>query len=395
MIDTSVDGDPSSIRTAAAFLDQTLETQADDAGDDAASARSKARWSWAGYSGDEYAHIARECVAAADDVAGRLRKGGDKLRACAGKIERMQDRMRERRQRARGGGLTVTGTVIAAPAAATSPGSRPSGGTSQELQDWEQRDAAFDLAVEKIELYNELAEEVTRDWDSFDQWMESSLRPFVAELQGESSSSLLVDLLGKSPAAFTGFTIDLRTRALKQYATDARAEGARLRREAAEARRARRSGNPARAAAGRAVDVPGNRAAARGLDAVAEGAERVVRHLPVVGALATLGFAGSEIAGGASPSSVIAGELGGLAGGALGAAAVVGGAAVLGVGAPVIAVAAGAAIVGVGVGMAAEYAWDNWVPEDTREAIDEGLRDFGNGVKDAAGDAWDAVSFWD
>ncbi|MFJ2755768.1 hypothetical protein ACIO3S_09230 [Nocardioides sp. NPDC087217] len=72
------------------------------------------------------------------------------------------------------------------------------------------------------------------------------------------------------------------------------------------------------------------------------------------------------------------------AGGALGAAAVVGGAALIGVGAPVIAVAAGAAVVGVGVGLAAEYAYENWVSDETREKIDDGLEAVG-----------DAITFWD
>lgn len=67
-----------------------------------------------------------------------------------------------------------------------------------------------------------------------------------------------------------------------------------------------------------------------------------------------------------------------------GAAAVVGGAALIGVGAPVIAVAAGAAVVGVGVGLAAEYAYENWVSDETREKIDDGLEAVG-----------DAITFWD
>ncbi|MCD6639894.1 MAG: hypothetical protein LT071_08275, partial [Nocardioides sp.] len=348
MIDTEVEGSPTTIRTAATFLDQTLRTAVSDAGDDAAAARRKARYSWAGRSGDEYGHIARECVAAADDSADRLRKGGDKLRACAGQLERMTERLGERRSRAIAGGLTVTGTVIAAPPAAVSPGARPpADATPQEVEGWEQRDAAHAVAVDRIRLYDELADEVTRDWERFDTWMESSLTPFVAELQGQSQASVLKDLLSKSPAAFTGFAIDLHARTLAQYAKEARTEGTRLRNQADEARRARRSGNPARRAAGRGVDVPGNRAAARGLDAAAEGAERIARRLPIIGTVLTLGFAGAEIAGGASPSSVIAGEAGGVVGGVLGGAAVVGGAALLGVGAPVIAVAAGAAIVGV------------------------------------------------
>lgn len=44
--------------------------------------------------------------------------------------------------------------------------------------------------------------------------------------------------------------------------------------------------------------------------------------------------------------------------------------------------------------VAAEYAWDNWVPEDVTAAVDEGLEDFGEGVKDVASDTWGAVTPW-
>lgn len=46
--------------------------------------------------------------------------------------------------------------------------------------------------------------------------------------------------------------------------------------------------------------------------------------------------------------------------------------------------AAGAAVVGVGVGLAAEYAYENWVSDETREKIDDGLEAVG-----------DAITFWD
>jgi hypothetical protein len=60
-------------------------------------------------------------------------------------------------------------------------------------------------------------------------------------------------------------------------------------------------------------------------------------------------------------------------------------------GAPVIGVVAGVAIVGVGAGIAAEQAWDHLVPESAKEAIDNGLREFGSGVSDVD----DAITFWD
>ena len=41
-------------------------------------------------------------------------------------------------------------------------------------------------------------------------------------------------------------------------------------------------------------------------------------------------------------------------------------------------------MVGVGVGLAAEYAYENWVSDETREKIDDGLEAVG-----------DAITFWD
>ncbi len=119
-----------------------------------------------------------------------------------------------------------------------------------------------------------------------------------------------------------------------------------------------------------------------------EGSERIARRLPIVGGLLTVGLAGNDIANGDSPGQVISSEV--LATGA----GIAAGAIAVTAGAPVLAVAAVGTVAAVGVGMLAEYAWDHWVPEDVTEAIDEGLRDFGEGVKDTASDVWDAVTPW-
>ena len=395
MIDTTVDGSPSSVRRAATFLGDTLRAAVGQAGDDASSARSRALATWEGDSSAAYRSFARDLVAAADEQVDHAREAGQKFDAYAGRLERIQERMRARRGEAAGVGLVVAGQVIERPADAVAPGDLGPEPTPAQADAHAGRMADFERQKVRVDTYNRLLGEVGDDHREHGQWIEENLRGFWSTVHGPSLATVATDALGKLPSAITGFGIDLRSRTLRRYAEEARTEGARLRREAQEAKAQRRSGNPARRAAGEAVDVRGNRATARGLDALADGAERVVRRLPLVGAVATLGFAGSDIAGGASPSTVIVGELGGIAGGVLGGAAVVGGAALLGVGAPVIAVAAGAAVVGVGVGLAAEYAYENWVPDEVRDKIDQGLEDFGNGVKDVAGDVGDALTFWD
>lgn len=130
----------------------------------------------------------------------------------------------------------------------------------------------------------------------------------------------------------------------------------------------------------------GNRRAARGLDAIAGGSEQIARRLPIVGGMLTVGFDGNDIANGESPGQVISsGVL------ATGAGMVVGVAVGATLGAPLAAAAAGTAAAVIG---GVEYAWDHWVPEGVTEAIDEGLRDFGEGVKGTAGDVWHAVTPW-
>ncbi|MGY0536364.1 hypothetical protein ACW14X_02530 [Nocardioides sp. YJ-D4] len=383
-IDTHVPGKPAQVRTAADFLGKTLKSAVADAGEDSHQARSKARDGWEGESGEAYSGLSSELVKAADHQEGHLREAGQKFDAYAYKLEAVQNRMTERRTRATGGGLTLAGETITEPAPAESPGDLPAGSTPEESTAWDQKKAKFEAQNKKIELYNEIAKEVEDDNKDLQDWVDSNLKKFWSTVDGPSPLDVVIAAIKKLPPALTGLYFDTNERRLTQYANQTRGEAARLRREAAEAVRNRRSGHPGRRAAGEATDVRGNRAAARGLDALGEGAERVARRLPVIGTVASIGFAGGEIANGESPSKVIVGEAAGIAGGAAGAALVVGTAAALSVGAPVIAVAAGAAIVGVGVGLAAEYAYENWVSDETRAKIDDGLEAVG-----------DAITFWD
>ncbi len=394
MIDTTVEGSATSVRSAATYLGDTLKAAVSDAGDDVSAARSKALATWDGDAMTAYRAFSRDLVVAADEQTSHLREAGQKFDAYAGRLERLKERMATRRGEATGVGLVLSGLTIQPPADAVAPPGLGAEPTPTQADAHAGQVADFEKQLVKVQTYNRLLAEVEDDHRDHEQWIEEHLRTFWSTVHGPSAATVALDVLDKLPAAITGFGIDLRSRRLREYADHTRAEASRLREAAREAAAQRRSGHPGRRAAGDAVDVRGNRSTARALDALAEGSERVVRRLPVIGLLATLGFAGADIAGGASPSTVVVGEVGGVVGGVLGGAAVVGGAALLGVGAPVIAVAAGAAVVGIGVGLAAEYAYENWVPDDVRDKIDQGLEDFGSGVMDTASDVGDALTFW-
>ena len=97
-----------------------------------------------------------------------------------------------------------------------------------------------------------------------------------------------------------------------------------------------------------------------------------------------MAFAAQEIASGESPGKVILSAGAGMATGIAVAAIMVSSPVIL----TTIAVVGVSAAVCAGLG----YAYENWVSKETREKIDEGIRDFGNGVKDTVKGAWDGES---
>lgn len=387
MIETKLEGDPAAVRAAATWVSDTLRAKVGEAGERGTSARQRAGRDWEGAAAEAYRDVASQVIDAGDEQEEHLGRVAEKFRTYAVKLTHAQEHMADRRAEATEGGLTLAGTVIQTPPEPQRPADLPAGSTEAERTAWDAENDRFEQANDKVELYNRLLGEVEQERTTLDEWIDANLT-HIATADDPTLLSYLVKQLQKLPATAMLFTIDLRKGRLEELANHHGSEAARLRREAAEARRAQRSGNPARRAAGDAVDVRGNRQAARGLDALAEGSERIARRLPIVGGLLTVGLAGNDIANGDSPGQVISSEV--LATGA----GIAAGAIAVTAGAPVLAVAAVGTVAAVGVGMLAEYAWDHWVPEDVTEAIDEGLRDFGEGVKDTASDVWDAVTPW-
>lgn len=396
MIETRVEGSPSSVRAAATFIGETLRDGVDRAGTARDKARSTARAAWDGDSAEAYRDFTARLVKAGDEQLTDLADAAEKLRAYAGKLERMQDRMQDRRAEAHGGGLKVAGSQIQEPDPAVRPDDLPAGATPAESDAWDAKNAAFAKQNDRIELYNRLVDEVLDDWDRLEEWVTANLQDFWTRAKTPSLASLALDELKVAPATLAGLVTDLHGQQLEELAKHWEKSGADLAGAAQTALSNRRSGHPGRKAAARNFDIQGARGEATALADAAKGAKRLARGIPLIGVGLSVGLAANDIAHGESPSSVGVGEV---------AAVVAGGAAtvaLVAVGAPVIAVVGGAAIVGVGASMAATYAYEELVPQDVREAFDDGLKEFGNDVADIGRDvgggakkAWDKVSFWD
>ena len=352
MIETKLEGDPAAVRAAATWVSDTLRAKVGEAGERGTSARQRAGRDWEGAAAEAYRDVASQVIDAGDEQEEHLGRVAEKFRTYAVKLTHAQEHMADRRAEATEGGLTVAGTVIQTPPEPQRPADLPAGSTEAERTAWDAENDRFEQANDKVELYNRLLGEVEQERTTLDEWIDANLT-HIATADDPTLLSYLVKQLQKLPATAMLFTIDLRKGRLEELANH-----------------------------------HGSRQAARGLDALAEGSERIARRLPIVGGLLTVGLAGNDIANGDSPGQVISSEV--LATGA----GIAAGAIAVTAGAPVLAVAAVGTVAAVGVGMLAEYAWDHWVPEDVTEAIDEGLRDFGEGVKDTASDVWDAVTPW-
>lgn len=168
MIETKVEGSPSSVDKAAQFL-ATLKTGCDEACDDTAEARRQLMGSWEGTAADAYRDVVNKLIKAASEEAATASRAGRKFEEYSGRLEGIQNRMSDRRREASDGGLTVSGTVIQAPADAFPPAALPAGATPDVVKQWQQDDNAFQEQKKKVDLYNELAHEVMDDLVKFQQ----------------------------------------------------------------------------------------------------------------------------------------------------------------------------------------------------------------------------------
>lgn len=384
MIDTHVPGSPASVRSVAEWLSPSLKNGVDDFGDFCHGHR-VGHSGWLGESGEAYLALVDKLLRAADEQSGPASDAAEKLRAYAGQLERMQSDFADLCDEARDGGLLVVSTFIHPPRQVAE---------RMVCSSDEAEQAVADEFQQRVDLYDRLSREVGERWGELEAWVAENLDAF--ENGVTTDVPMITTILGSMAAtnkiAFDA-VVELKSQHFSETLDGLRSEAAHLRADAVRFRDALRSGNPAIRAAALEADPDGLRRSANALEDAADGLRRSpIRHLPLLGDAVSVGLAGQEIASGASPSSVIVEEVGGIVGGVAAGAAVVGGAALLGVTAPVWGTAAAVVAGGFAIGAGATWAYEEWVPQDVRESIDAGLEDAWDATTEFASDTWDDVT---
>ncbi|WP_156042484.1 hypothetical protein [Rhodococcus sp. UNC363MFTsu5.1] len=127
-IDTRVDGNPESIRAAAAWLRTSLGPMVVSAADQLYQARNTADAGWDGTAGDGFSARATVSAGKADDLATAVAHQALAFDEAAAQLQRAQDDMGEVRAAAATAGLAVVGDQIQEPGPMpVNPGSPPNG----------------------------------------------------------------------------------------------------------------------------------------------------------------------------------------------------------------------------------------------------------------------------
>ncbi|TGO05261.1 hypothetical protein [Serinibacter arcticus] len=381
-IDTDIPGDPDQIREAADWLDPTAKGAVDDATADVHMSFQGSYGHWFSLSGESYRSTLSLLVEAGDDVASLCGDVAEKLRSYAGQLERMAGHFADHRDRARTSGIPVSDKTINPPVSTV-----PYCPADEDDPRWEE----WEAHLERVETFNDIADDVGTRWGELEKWIEENLTAFIIGVPTTPASDLIAALKEGNESLLTTY-VDGTTRQWERNVLDLQNQSTDLAEAAKEFKRELRSGNPAVKAAAAAANPSGMKVDAEELADAARRLGRAGKVLPIVGPVLDVVLAGSDIAQGDSPSSVGIELVGGVAGGAL----AVGALALAGVTLPVWGTAAVVGGAALAVGWGAKWAYEEIVPQDVREAIDAGIRDTASGAWDAttdfAEDAWDATS---
>lgn len=415
-LDTKIDGNPESCRSAGNWLKNKVADGVHDAGNQLYQTRNSSNERWIGVAGDAFRQRMSECGRDTDELRDDARSAGAAIESLADDMETAQRRMQQARESAIQAGLEVTDSQIMHPGQGPgAPEPLPTDGSATDEQRNAHADAvrAQNAHAAKVAAYNRLASEVN---DARGVWE-----------RGKSTfDSVVNDLWDKRylnafnwVATFSG-SLEAR-RLFWQKGVDVwRGEAGKALRhldETTQAARASGIGNKLnfykmidaqnaqyydalKHADDAASKVPSgtlasiNQAARSGTrtalsrisPALVSGGSKVLSKVPVVGLGVTAASVGMDINNGKEPGKAVVSGAAGFGAGmaAAGVVAAAGGPVGWGVGAGIA--------VGVGIGYGADYAWDNWVPDDTKDAINDGLSSAGNAIKDGAGAVGDAVS---
>lgn len=206
-----------------------------------------------------------------------------------------------------------------------------------------------------------------RWWGELQSWIAENLAPLAGKVAEFSELARVADALHSANEAVVGIAFEHADARADRDLSDWRAEAKTMQDSADTFQDQLRSGNPALRAAAEAADPREMRAVVGTMNELIADAAKYTKVIPVAGAVVEIVAAGSAIAGGDSPSSVVVGLGGSAAGGWIA------GALITGVTLPPVGVALLVGGAAVAVGFGATWLYEAWVPLDVREAIDAGL----------------------
>lgn len=114
-IDTYIDGDPGSVRSAAEWLRSTLADKVSQTVDQIHSARTAASGDWSGDAGSAFVARMTTGASKAEGLEAGIRDGAQAIENFAGELQHAQSQMQAVRDNAASAGLTVSGFVIQDP----------------------------------------------------------------------------------------------------------------------------------------------------------------------------------------------------------------------------------------------------------------------------------------
>lgn len=380
MIDTTTKGDPAQVRAAAEWLDPALKDAADTVSNGAALIPVAVRSHWFGESADAYVSSLSDLGDAADEIVPLARDAAEKLRSYAGQLERMRDAFAGHREKASGAGIAVQGMVIQRPVSLV-----PVCPASRDDPYWDEWQGFLD----QVDIYNDIAKDVGEWWGELEVWIADNLDAFLGGMPQETlADRMLAGLRGVAGEVPRGY-LDATAMAWSLTADDLVTHAEGLRADASTYVRQLRSGNPAIRAAAEEANPRGLRWAADEAEDLARRLSRLGKAVPVIGWGIDIWSLGSAMESGDDPSSTAVNIAGGIVGGVAATAAVGALAAAGVVTLPVWGTALVVTGAAVAVGAGAVWAYESWVPQDVREAIDAGMEQAWDATTDFAEDAWE------
>ena len=379
-IDTRIAGDPAAVRGAGGWLRDRFATAVTYTVDEVHGARRDSESAWTGGSADAFRSRTLTASAGADRLAEDAVGVARSLDRYAADLDTALAGMERARRIAADGGLAVVDGVVQDPGPGMTVPMLPAGSTPEQAEAHAAAMGQAQAAQRRIAAYEAAVDEAAQARQVLRRGVEVG-RDYWNEVRGkwhlnaaDFTNGLIGGLAEQRKKAFLAVARDLQENADFLRNRYLRAPGG-----SAEARALTRAEFVARNGADDALRRAGGVVST------------ITRRAPIVGGLITAAGIGYDIHQGKPPGkAILSGAVAGAAAigvGYYGTTALV----ALTVSNPVGWAALGAVAAGVGVGMAADWAYDEWVPDDVRAAIDDGLTTVGEGIADGASDAWEAV----